>query len=339
MNATYCAILMFAAMGIVAEAQIEDNKLFHVHKDGKVGFIDNTGKVVIPINYSRNSGEFSEGLAAVETTDKGWQYIDETGHTKFVLGFDCFPRPFHDGMASVEYTGQLFGYIDNQGHQVIKPQFVLADDFAQGIGLAEKRNVGNVFLDKKGNVLFPQYSPQSFQYFSEGLAPVWIASKVTNGRLTGYIDLAGKLVIPCEYDYGLQCKEGVVMVGKNGVAIGLDTNGEVVIKGNFQQLRSFSEGLAAGRIGGKWGFIDHQGKVIIDPKYDRAFEFSESLACVQISGKWGFVDKSGIMIIEPKFNIVNAANAKFLGGLAAIRDGTKEGYIDKAGALIWPPSE
>jgi len=336
------------ALGIAAvvtfnlQAQTEAPKLFRVQKDGKVGFIDNTGKVVIPLTYWRNNGEFSEGLAAVETTNQGWQYIDETGQTKFVLGFDCFPAPFHDGMAAVVYSGpsfELSGYIDKEGHQVIKPQFTSADDFSEGFGLVQKPDVGDVFIDKTGQVVFPQYSPQPFQYFSEGLASVWIGPKFARGRLTGYIDRTGKLVIPCEYSYGEQCKEGVVMVGKDGVGMGLNTNGEVVIKGNFQQLRPFSEGLAQAKIDGKWGYIDHQGKVVIEPQYEFCSWFSESLAGVRVNGKWGFIDKTGKMVIEPNFKFVNLRSVEFQGGLASVVEGTKTGYIDKTGAWVWTPSE
>ena len=43
--------------------------LARIERDGKYGFIDKTGKVVIPLNYD-DAWYFSEGLAAVERNDK-----------------------------------------------------------------------------------------------------------------------------------------------------------------------------------------------------------------------------------------------------------------------------
>jgi hypothetical protein len=49
---------------------------------------------------------------------------------------------------------------------------------------------------------------------------------------------------------------------------------------------------------GKYGYIeDHSGKKIIPFKYDDAWPFSEGLAAVKVDGKWGFIDKTGKEII------------------------------------------
>jgi hypothetical protein len=44
--------------------------LAHVGKNGKHGFIDQSGKIVIPLAYDNISYGFSEGLAAVKKNDK-----------------------------------------------------------------------------------------------------------------------------------------------------------------------------------------------------------------------------------------------------------------------------
>ena len=45
----FSIVLYLAGLTLLAEAQTEAHKLFRVQKDSKVGFVDNTGKVVIPI--------------------------------------------------------------------------------------------------------------------------------------------------------------------------------------------------------------------------------------------------------------------------------------------------
>ena len=66
-----------------------------------------------------------------------------------------------------------------------------------------------------------------------------------------------------------------------------------IISKKYDDAGSFSEGLAAVEINGKWGFIDHTGKEIIPLKYDDAGSFSEGLAPVKLDGKWGQIDKNG----------------------------------------------
>ncbi|MBO7522558.1 MAG: WG repeat-containing protein, partial [Bacteroidales bacterium] len=46
--------------------------------DGLCGFIDNTGKEVVPCQYE-DAYDFSEGLAAVKNKNDLWGFIDETG--------------------------------------------------------------------------------------------------------------------------------------------------------------------------------------------------------------------------------------------------------------------
>ena len=48
-----------------------------VYKDGKVGFIYSTGRLVIPCEYD-NASYFSEGFAPVEKNGK-WGFIDTNG--------------------------------------------------------------------------------------------------------------------------------------------------------------------------------------------------------------------------------------------------------------------
>ena len=43
----------------------------------------------------------------------------------------------------------------------------------------------------------------------------------------------------------------------------------------------------------KYGFVNKNGEVVIPCKYDEARSFSEGIAAVRLGDKWGFVDKKG----------------------------------------------
>ncbi|MDR1706316.1 MAG: WG repeat-containing protein, partial [Clostridiales bacterium] len=65
-----------------------------VIKDGKYGFIDKTGKVVVPLEYD-DVYNISEGLATVMKDDK-WGFIDKTGKVVVPLEYDYFSQSEYD---------------------------------------------------------------------------------------------------------------------------------------------------------------------------------------------------------------------------------------------------
>lgn len=104
------------------------------------------------------------------------------------------------------------------------------------------------------------------------------------------------------------------------------------LEGEWDGARDFSEGLAAVKQDGKWGYIDTNGTVVIPPQYDGANSFSEGLAAVQKNGKWGYIDKTGNIVISFSFESTYA----FSEGLAVYASGYYYGYIDTTGKAVVP---
>ena len=165
--------------------------LWPVKQGNKWGYIDKTGRLIIPFKFDA-ADDFSEGLAAVEIKEKTG-YIDKTGKfvipPRFLSGF-----PFSSGMALVVirrfekdklHMNQL-GYIDRSGKLVIQRQEALDSKslhvtyqelfFSEGLVRVEQNDkVG--FIDKAGRqVIPPRYDDA--QPFSEGLAAVKIAGQI-----------------------------------------------------------------------------------------------------------------------------------------------------------------
>jgi WG repeat protein len=98
-------------------------------------------------------------------------------------------------------------------------------------------------------------------------------------------------------------------------------------------LGRFSEGLAAIKVGEKWGYIDNGGRLVIDPQFEQARPFQDGVGAVKRGRRWGFVDRAGVMVISPLFDKVGA----FSNGLAVVKVGQRFGYLDKTGKLVITP--
>ena len=82
----------------------------------KFGFIDKTGKEVIPIKYDY-AQDFSEGLAKVKLNNK-WGFIDKTGKEVIPIKYDD-AESFSKSLAGVKLEGKWF-YINPKGEYVNK---------------------------------------------------------------------------------------------------------------------------------------------------------------------------------------------------------------------------
>lgn len=91
------------------------------------------------------------------------------------------------------------------------------------------------------------------------------------------------------------------------------------------------------RCGGPYnlcGFIDRDSKAMVIPqRFELAFPFSEGLAAVRIKGRYGYIDEAGKEVIAPKFDLAGG----FFQGLAEVLVGQQTGIIDKAGSIIVKP--
>lgn len=294
------------------------------HRDGSIdinsyGYIDKTGKLVIPAKFSAASN-FSEGLAAVK--------IDSQTNNKTAL----------------------YGYIDKTGKMIIAPKFTQAGNFSNGLAPVFTES-SQGYIDRTGKMVL-KLKYQFLGDFSAGLARVGIdinSPAYYDRQRYGYINSRGQLVIPLKFRAASDFSEGLAMaeLPGNGSRGYINKLGKFIIKKpqlDTYLAGKFHEGLAAVELSSgacsaaaycEYQYIDRQGKVVFSSHFVFAGDFASGLAPVATGGggrdaggffpaiNWGFINKQGKLVIDAKFDDAGS----FSEGLAKVRDGDKYGYI------------
>lgn len=344
---TVLVVLIFAFV-ISADAQSNSaSRLRPIQQNGKWGYIDSSGKIVIKPQFVW-AEEFSEGLAAFENEEGKHGYIDESGAVVIQPKFDNWTN-FSEGLAAVSIALE-WGYIDKTGKWAIPPQFAIGRPFSSGLARVEVPLDGkpsfppgrakHAFIDKSGKIVIDSTDEILNGTFSEDVGTVQFITN--NGVNAVLIDKTGKTIVTVD-DVDIDgFSEGLVAAKKNKKWGYLDPKGQFVIEPQFEKAYPFSEGLAAVLVGDKWGFIDHSGRFVITPKYRigwdrRHHKFSEGLALVYLRDQCAYLDKVGKVVIR-----INCSDAEpFSGGIAlvitAAETRERRGYINKQGRYVFGP--
>ncbi len=300
-----------------------------VRSDGKLGFIDPTGKLKFTLpEGTQASHDASEGMIwFLSETEKRWGLCDDQGHVVLAPKYDKV-RPFSDGLAAVnvgarfEFPGGMFGgkwgYINKEGEVVVPIQFESAGSVSEGLARVLD-SAGIKFLNKSGKAVIDidVEDLHSTGDFREGLAPVHIdRGRAGKDWVTRFIDRQGKTALSVDGS-AAEFHEGLAVLSVRG--------GEA----QSNQNRSY-------------GYIDHTGKVVIRPRFGEADDFSEGLAAVRtkkttVYGKgdtWGYIDKTGKYQIEAVYNEAHS----FRGGVARVHLGGTLHVVDDAPAF-WEGGE
>lgn len=323
--------------------------------------------VIIPCTFFFISCDNKSQLLLICQNGK-YGFMDKTGKVVIHPQFDC-AADFCDGLARVK-IGEKYGYIDESGLLVIKPQFDEAYDFSDGraiirigdyYGLISKSETEikppeeyNVFRFNENRSIEIGHSYAYYDYisgFSEDMAIVEIDGKY------GYIDKKERIVIIPQFDYADDFSEGLASVGFDGKWEYIDKSGTIVTRLNADCAYPFSNGRARVRIGDKWSFIDELGvfcfvkkedflyKNIYDTIYqfDEADDFCEGFARVKVTkGYWSLIDNkwvnSGWQYIDKDGHINGYYDEayNFSQGLARVKsisDGSyngKWGFVEKS---------
>lgn len=284
---------------------------------------------VIPLKYD-HANNFSNGLAAVKLNGK-WGYIDKTGKEviPITLEYDEV-YPFSEGMASV-WIGDKGGYIDKTGKEIVAPIYAHAWGFSNGLARVMREDGHTGYIDKTGKVVIPlRYENGKALSFSNGVAWAAIDNKWGLIDKTGkaVVDFNYDDVKEFSYYYGFS--EGLSPYCLNGKWGIIDTNGNEVTPPIFDWINSvgFNGGVVSGKLDGKAVIIDKSGSYIIvsnnKEMYVQRYNTSVGLFSYQIGDYWGYMDKAGNVVIPNKYT-----------GVGEFHDGLSISLLIMARKVSW----
>ncbi len=130
---------------------------FSVMKDGKCGFVDASGTLVVPFIYD-DVIEFVDGRAAVRR-DGSWGIIDEAGTEILPCGYSSV-QSYRYGFAEVR-DGDMYGLVDRSGSFAVPCEYEEINTLARGLYALKKSGYWTVFRADGAAVDFERYSEVS----------------------------------------------------------------------------------------------------------------------------------------------------------------------------------
>jgi serine/threonine protein kinase len=346
-----------------------------VRQDNAVGFIDRRGQMVISASWDR-AGSFHEGLAWVRNEDSSYGYIDQTGKVIIPLGsieVVGFPGDFSENLAAFSKSGK-YGFIDHLGKTVVPPVWGSVGDFRGGLAMVlehleshasdtakEALSARMCYIDKTGRVIWSSDGKGIGTYGPLGAVEGKAQPQGGKGAATPMPEAKSVADNPPQMLPTTVGSAKMIQPAPMETALAVVAPADAMIEENLIEAwrkararRSLDELTAAKKVFESARkhpnpVISYQGDagmaavdVPIDPgmqlwplstqlKMGRysildSWEYSDSKV-------WGFIDRNGRAAVPPQWN--HAKN--FSEGLARVRKRYSDGYIDSTGKEVMPP--
>lgn len=290
---------------------------------GKFGYINKYNQIVVEPQYD-DAKEFREGYAGVCIKKKvadqeleKWGFIDKNGELIFETECEEIGEGFSEGLANVCIGGK-WGYIDTEGEFVLKPEYDRAAEFQNEAALVTKGNKQRFIRRENFSILMENHDPDiELKSYFEGVA---------------YAEC-----IVERYDDGMS----------SVTYAHINEDGERII--NCDVAEEFSEGLAAVKINGLWGYMNTNGELVIEPQYEKAGSFSEGLAVAAFQDENYLIDMDGTIVFQTKsYDLIlgddgYAFTTNRVGAGAIVAEDLKEGghyyVLDRNGTVLLDVSD
>lgn len=284
-------------------------------------------ETVIKCQYDSTMA-FTEGLGRVKMNGK-YGFVDKTGKLVIAAKYDA-AMEFNGGFAAVILDGKSF-FIDRKGIDVFKKTFKTISSYSYGVAMCAGEDGKRGFIDTKGNIVVPLTLEAAFS-FGDRLTPVrfngekiWKAIN-TKGEVVFTFNEKVKTVMGSFSD-------GMAMVyvdGPAGYNVHYDfvnEKGEFVCDAPYVSAKPFKNGRAIiayenkSRKSGdlqfyKYGLIKKGGREIVSAKYacleesliPGIYYYGSTSASISNCSGYGLLDSMGKELTRPVYSSFTRLN-------------------------------
>jgi hypothetical protein len=173
-------------------SDFQDGKALVKMKDGNYALIDLTGKILYSYSYPFVD-DYGEGMLAFRKSNDGkWGFMDESGKVLIEPQF-MGTQPFVEEKAIVNVENNHYGLIDRQGKYIIKPQYSSLINLGENryaLGKAQDPERPYLFqkyaiADAKGHI-YTGFIYNGVSNYKDGVASAY------NDEMTFFIDQRGQ---------------------------------------------------------------------------------------------------------------------------------------------------
>ncbi len=204
-----------------------NDELIKIEKNGKWGYIDNKGNIIIDFLYEedrrmefdkylkinidsldalpkaslRNLGNFNDGLVSFQK-DSLWGFLNKSNEIVIQPKFKEV-KDFSEGVAGVSLDGIKWGFIDKKSNFLIEPKFYLVRKFEEGIcavrqcrplfGIRGREFYYDAIINLKGEIV-NQLTLYCYQGLDRNLIEYYEGFHFTGG--VHYLDQKGQKLEP-----------------------------------------------------------------------------------------------------------------------------------------------
>lgn len=336
----------------------------------KYGLIDHNNNEILPSIYDEIAESAYEKYIIVYNRQDGYGIVNSAGTLILPCRYNRIEEwSVTEGLFIVQ-LGSSYGLIDSVNNMLLP--FVYDD-----IQLLGSNNSITYYKAKRGdfygvvdvdNKLIVDHKYNDVKLLENGI----IAIKDTGSNKWGCINLSGKLLIPCVYDYIHDVGNGWKCVEQNEQWGCVDTNNNIIIPITYSNSFSFENGyitlqkvdetklffdntgrkIIPRQIAGKYkdigcfvngvavvtdaneykGLINKKGELLLSCECETIADLKEGVAWCVKDGKYALIDRIGRKKIEVSLNFAT----DFYEGLSLVQNNNGYGFIDTSGKFKVP---
>lgn len=314
-------------------------------RNGKYGVVNDLGVEVVKNEFEQLNWLTTGKLQAYKNGSVG--VLTTSGQNLMPLGLNSEVTYLDSKSYLVKKKGK-YGISDSSFNEIIPYIFTSVVVFDSEYYLVEQSKRFGLF-SKSGELILPiDYDLIQFLNSSSwNRDGRFIVQK--DGKF-GIVNDSNQVLVPFVWDKISQRIDSLIPVTLNGKLGFINVNGEVLLKPDYDEFKSFQNlsyfglenstlkdtcnktcKLAEIRKSKYWGLVDQIGRVVLEPQFDNIYRFVKGFAVLETDGRCCVYDQDFKEIVPPLFSKCKKQSNGFL---TYIKETNKYGFYSFEGSCL-----